>query len=68
MPSTVYSCAAVDVFFKPSNERAIAVSAASSVLRDVAMFIRAWFAPPRPYVLPALSATFAFFAVLLRLN
>src|SRR5579871_1114227 len=38
------------------------VSAASSVLREVAMFMRAWFAPPRPYVLPAFSAIFAFFA------
>src|SRR5712692_876743 len=42
--------AAVDaVFF---NALARLLSASSSVLRDVAMFIRMWFAPPRPYDAP----------------
>ena len=39
--------AEVDLF-KPSSVRAMLVSAASSVLREVAMFMRARFAPPRP--------------------
>src|SRR3954452_1114467 len=36
------------------------LSAACSVLRDRAMFMRMWFAPPGPYVWPGLSATPAF--------
>src|SRR3954470_20598978 len=35
------------------------VSATSSVLREVAMFIRMWFSPPLPYELPAFRCTLA---------
>jgi hypothetical protein len=35
------------------------LSASSSVLREVAMFMRMWFSPPYPYDEPAFMCTFA---------
>src|SRR5262245_9975704 len=62
------SCGVFPAAFNDRRERGYAFlsalamldSAASRVLRDVAMFIRIWPAPPVPYEAPCVMWTFAF--------